>query len=138
VFAIILKSPNGETFQLGGYQNYVTTDRLWQRMWPVQWTGQPASSSSFLGWESTRYLDTSATTVMGEWTLSIQLGYSGWVTTTYKGSIALKISDVSSSSDENANGGQSEPFVDGQSGRIVLLSVLIITALVIILVVGVG
>jgi hypothetical protein len=54
ILAIVMYAPNEEILQIGGYQNYLTSQRLWNRMWPVQWTATTTPYGGGSHWMASR------------------------------------------------------------------------------------
>lgn len=96
IFAVLVEAPNGEIVQVGGYNEYSSLDRLWQRMAPVQWTSSsvPAGGSSY--WHSTRYVVDLELAQMGLYEVYIELMHDSWPDATYNGNLKLNFVDADS------------------------------------------
>lgn len=86
VFAVIVTTPNGETLQIGGYQQLYSTSRAWFRLWPVQWTGGAAGAQD---WSAIRNLNAAGIAQAGEYEVCISLMHKSWSETYYKGSVTF-------------------------------------------------
>lgn len=93
IFAVLVEVPNGEVIQVGGYNEYSSLDRLWQRMSPVQWaaTSVPADGGSF--WKTTRYVVDLQVAQTGKFDVYIQLLHDSWQSTHYFGNVKLYFVD---------------------------------------------
>jgi len=94
IFAVIIEAPNREIVQVGGYNEYATLDRLWQRMSPVQWTATstPADGGSY--WRTTRYVVDMELAQMGMYKVYIELMHDSWPSTNYHGHVNLNFVDA--------------------------------------------
>ena len=94
IFAVMVEAPNGEIIQVGGYNEYASLDRLWQRLSPVQWTASsvPADGSSY--WRSTRYVVDLELAQRGVYEVYIELMHSTWPDATYHGNVKLNFVDA--------------------------------------------
>ena len=94
IFAVIVEAPNGEIVQIGGYNQYSSLDRIWQRMSPVQWTASSAPADGGMYWRSTRYVVDFQLAQMGPYEVYISLMHDSWESTTYYGNVKLNFVDA--------------------------------------------
>jgi hypothetical protein len=105
IFAVMVVAPNGEVVQMGGYNEYYTLDRLWQRMSPVQWTAASAPPDGGSYWRSTRYTVDLQLAQRGLYSVYIELMHDSWPTTTYNGNVKLNFVDEATAMQRSKSSG---------------------------------
>ena len=94
IFAVMVLAPNGEMVQVGGYNEYASLDRLWQRMSPVQWTASSVPENGGSYWRTTRYVVDLEMAQRGEYEVYVELMHDSWPSTTYNGNVKLNFVDA--------------------------------------------
>jgi len=126
ILAINLYAPSGETLQVGGYMNYKSSDRLWNRMWPVQWTGATSPVDGSSRWYSTRYLLDADLREVGDWMVCLEMMYDNWDTTDYSGHVTLRFIDTENI---NSKSKSKEAFNSGSMSDLALVLLVFFMAL---------
>ena len=98
ILAFVVYTPNGEIVQVGGYNQFVTTDRYLNRMAPVHFTqltapvepdSSSSSSSSSQYYSYSRTLTPLGLSQLGTYQVYAELLHSTWADTTYHGTVTL-------------------------------------------------
>ena len=95
IFAVVVRAPNGEVIQVGGYNRHVAVDRYLHRMAPVHFTQLAAPADGGGAFAYSRDVSGLALQQLGAYQVYAELLHATWATTTFHGSVSLRFDVLS-------------------------------------------